>query len=136
MRIGMIPLICLLMLPMCNIQSKGDSMELAVKAIEEIGAVSGEIRFSGNSVPISGVLIEISGVSGTARSDSRGRFAYQRLKPGVYSIEFSLPDFSRPFRQEIFIRAGELTILECSLNRTGWDPRLTLYSKFRHLKNP
>lgn len=110
-------------------------MEQAAALVGSPGAVSGEIRLAGSSLPISGVLIELSSGSGSIRSDSRGRFAFNHLKPGVYSMEFSLPDFSRPFRQDVIVRSGELTILECSLNRTGWDPRLTLYSRFRHLKN-
>src|SRR6185436_7341503 len=83
---------------------------LAAAQTANTGAISGEVRDSSGSV-LPGVSVEAASPAlieraRTVVSDSNGRYSITELRPGTYTVTFSLTGFGTVKREGIELTAG------------------------------
>ncbi len=65
------------------------SVAFAIPAQSQDLAISGSIRSAENQQPVPGVTVRVSGVSNSRVSDEDGKFAFENLAAGSYTVSFS-----------------------------------------------
>src|SRR4029453_13692794 len=99
----------------------GASAVLVVPALcfAQFGTIAGVVKDSSGAV-LPGVTVEAASPAliektRTAVSDSAGQFSVQQLRPGVYTVTFTLPGFTSVRREGVDVSAGFVAPVNASL---------------------
>lgn len=91
----------------------------------QTGAIAGIVRSAADSVPLASVRVQATGsrgeTRGSARTDGSGAFRIEGLSPGRYGVVVSLPGWRTLRRENLNVRAGQVTRLTLSLRPTLFE---------------
>ena len=100
-----------------------------VIAQEQTGEIFGKVTDT-EKIPLPGVTIEARSPShlGTATTitDMAGHFRLLALRPGSYSITFTLPGFQKLRREKILVRLGKTMDLDVILEQTAIEEEIVV----------
>lgn len=96
------------------------------------GVVSGTIRAEEDGAPLSGVSVELGDGGRTALSDEQGRFLFNRVEVGTYTLRFHLIGHS-VLERTVEVRANAVSRPSISLEAApvAVDPLLVLLGRTR-----
>lgn len=85
------------------------------------GALCGVVKDQ-NGAALSGVTVQLSSpgrirAPAPMTTDAQGRYCFQDLPPGLYTVTYSLPNFTSIRRQNLRVERGETVDLDIIFNR-------------------
>ena len=83
----------------------------------EFGGISGQVVDIDSKLPVVGAKIVLEGGNQNTITDFTGRFIFEKVKPGNYSLQITHVNFQNERRADIRVRAGETVELNISLTR-------------------
>jgi hypothetical protein len=94
------------------------------------GAIAGEVR-DATGLPLPGVAVEASSPAliektRTVVTDTAGRYQITELRPGVYTITFSLPGFNNFRREALELNTGFTATVNADLKPGGVEETITV----------
>lgn len=88
---------------------------LPMGVLAHLGGIRGKVSDAKTAVPLSGAVIEIKSLGKGQISDEFGRFIWENIAEGTYSLEISVLGYQK-FNQTIIIKNDEITELNCLLS--------------------
>ena len=85
-----------------------------IHAQDSSGAIAGKVTDANTETVMKGVKIILSGTSRESSSDERGRFSFDGVKAGEYSVIFSYLGYSA-VTKTIEVEAGETSIIQIEM---------------------
>jgi outer membrane receptor protein involved in Fe transport len=79
------------------------------------GVISGTLTESWEGRPLAGATVTVRGTTLAVTTDARGRFQLTGVPPGVYTLQFSAPGYTRAVLADVLVAPGQTSPVTFSL---------------------
>jgi outer membrane receptor for ferrienterochelin and colicin len=105
----------------------------------QTGQLSGKISNAANGTPVSPAKINIQELQLFKAADLEGRFLFEALPPGIYTVKITAPGFQEKVQSEVLITNARPTDLQIDLDekvQTSKDVRVSAAPFQRKVESP
>lgn len=114
-------------------------LSVSLPILSQTGQLSGKISNSANGTPISPAKVNILELQLLKAVDIEGRFSFENLAPGIYTVKVTAPGFEDKVQSEVLITNARSTELNIELDekvQTSKDIKLSAAPFQRKAESP